>query len=79
MDPQPVNGTWRIVFASVGLAFDAAVIWWTLLCGNPANSLHASAQSWAWFMGFTTMAGIGVSSLSKPLVDLVTWLTTKKP
>lgn len=76
---NPVSTTWRIVFAALALAFDAAIIWWTVLFGQPQNSLHASAQSWAWMSGLLVLSGVGVSAVSTRLVDLVAQRLGSKP
>lgn len=62
-EQEPLNTTWRIVFAAITLAFNAAVLWWLLLYGNEGNSLHASALSWTFMLSGCVLAGIGFGAV----------------
>lgn len=68
---NPVNTTWRIVFAIAALIFDAAVIWWTLIEAKADNPLAASAQWWAWWTGIVILAGLGVGAVTPQVLDLL--------
>jgi hypothetical protein len=64
-DPVPVsfNNTWRAGFTVCTFLFNAGIIVFCLLKGEPTNSLHSSAMSWAFFVDLTILAGLGIGSL----------------
>lgn len=51
--PLPNRST-RKRFVIYMLVFCAIVIGYTILAGDPANSLHVSAMAWAWGVAATT-------------------------
>lgn len=70
-----MNNSLRVFFVVCFLAFDAAVIWFCLLKGDPANALHTWSNTAAWTSAVLVGAGIGILSVS----DSVIQLFVKKP
>lgn len=59
----------RIIFGSIVLAFCMGLIAYVVLKGTPGNSLHDSAQSWAFLLIFAILGGFGVGTLAEPLLN----------
>lgn len=59
---SPLNRTWQGIVALFALVFNASVILYVILAGEPANSLHVSALAWAWGSGLAILAGLGIGS-----------------
>jgi hypothetical protein len=54
----------KYMFAVVGLVFFGAQFTWIWLSGNPANSLHVSAQSYSFWMCAGLLAGVGFGAIA---------------
>lgn len=57
-----MNNTLSVVLAIIVLIFNATIIVCCLLYGDPANSLHSSGQSWAFFFSGGILIGFGIGS-----------------
>lgn len=60
--PPHMNNTLSVVLAMLVLAFHSSIIVGCLLSGDPANSLHTSAMSWAFATDILILAGFGIGS-----------------
>jgi hypothetical protein len=60
----------RLWFAGLTLVFCAGLVLWTTLCGVPSNSLHASAQAWAFGIIAAILAGFGFGAVAPSLAGL---------
>lgn len=70
--PAPIlNATGRTVVAVLVMLFCGWIIVWTMLWGQPANSLHASALSWGFTVLVCTMAGLGFGAVLPYIPDLI--------
>lgn len=71
MDGEPdLTRKNRLWFAWLTLAFCAALVVWTTLYGVPSNSLHASAQAWAFGIMAAILAGFGFGAVAPTLAGL---------
>ncbi len=61
--------TLNIVLVMCALAFCASVALWTTIAGNPANSLHTSAQAWSFGAGLLILAGLGIGASGPDLLE----------
>lgn len=71
-DVQPVsfNNTWKAVITITTLLFNAGIIVFCLLKGEPANSLHSSALGWAFIVDIGIIAGLGIGAALPTIVQL---------
>ena len=51
-------------FAIAGLLFCAVDVIWCTVWGNPANSLHTSAQAWGFGIAVGILAGLGFGAVA---------------
>lgn len=52
----------RIIFGSVAMVFAVAIVILTTWKGDPANSLHTSAQGWGFAIIGVILVGFGVGA-----------------
>jgi hypothetical protein len=64
-----MNNSLRVFFVICFLAFDAAVIWYCLLKGNPNDALQAWSNTAAWTTAVLVGAGIGIMSVSDSVIQ----------
>lgn len=69
MDDAFLNHTWKGVLCVGSLLFNAGIILFCLLKGEPANSLHSSALAWAFMLAGATLGGLGIASLTPTVLD----------
>lgn len=55
---EPVRSRWPLIAGIYGSGFSSAVIALTTAFGDPQNSLHSSAQSWAFMLLFASLGGV---------------------
>jgi hypothetical protein len=66
-----LNTTGRAVVAIAVICFCVAVIVWLVLHGQPANSLHQSALSWAWTVLLASMGALGIDAAAEKYLPLL--------
>lgn len=66
-----VGRTWTTVIAICSLLFNAAVILYIVLAGDPVNSLHTSALAWCFASGLAILAGLGFGAISSLVPQLI--------
>lgn len=69
----PLSRSWRTGIAVASVIASWILIWWVTINGNPSNSLHQSALSWAFALQMGVLAGLGFGAI----VDYLPF-TTKK-
>lgn len=74
----PAGRTWARAFAGAALIYSVATEVWLLGWGNPANSLHVSAQSWGFLIIIGVLGSMGLASFA-PAVFSALAATRKTP
>lgn len=54
---KPFSRQWRMMTSGIAQVFCFYIIAWTTLYGTAGNSLHASAQSWAFTLAMVLLVG----------------------
>lgn len=71
-EQKPLVGkTLRTVTTAVSLTFALSLIAYLVWQGNPENSLHQSALSWAFMILGALLAGVGFSALTPVLPSMI--------
>ncbi len=71
-EPVSFNNTWKAVITLGTFLFNGAIIVFSLWRGDPANSLHTSAQSWAFTTSLVILAGLGIGAFTPAIIDAFT-------
>ena len=69
MNDAIINKTGRAVITIGVLLFAIGIIIFTILSGDPHNSLHQSALSWSYTLVIFTMLGLGIDSAAATFIN----------
>jgi drug/metabolite transporter (DMT)-like permease len=68
MEKIDIGRTWVTIVTLCVLVGCGLLVWYTLIHGNPANGLHATAQSWAFTLIVVILAGLGFGAKSAEII-----------
>ena len=70
--PVSFNNTWKSVITLGTFLFNGGIIVFSLWKGDPANSLHTSAMSWAFTVDILILAALGIGAFTPAIIDSLT-------
>lgn len=60
--PVTLHRTWITIITMLALAFNAAIILYVVIAGDPNNNFQGSALAWAYGTGMIILTGLGIGS-----------------